>query len=406
MKIIQGGITAAKGYKANGSHVGVKRKRKDMAFVVSEVPALYSGTFTTNVVKAAPVLWNMGIYKNQYPVSAIVINSGNANACTGEQGLKDNEALARTVAQELNVEAKNVLVGSTGVIGVELPIDKMLTGIKKNISKVEATLAGGAHAADAIRTTDTFTKEVAVEIEIAGKTVTIGGMSKGSGMIHPNMATMLAYVTTDVKISFDLLDKAVKESIDDSYNMISVDGDTSTNDMYTILANGQAGNEELVEEHEDYLIFKKALDYVNIQLAQMIVKDGEGASKFIEVNIEGTRSKKDAQKLAMSVITSNLVKTAFFGNDANWGRVLCAMGYSGVKFDPMKVTLKYVSEAGEIDLMVEGVPQKFDEAKALKIIEPKEVKVNVYLAEGTSKGTAWGCDLSYEYVKINGEYRT
>lgn len=406
MKIIQGGITAARGFKAYGSHVGVKRKRKDMAFVVSEVPALYSGTFTTNVVKAAPVLWNMEIYKHQHPVTAMVINSGNANACTGDQGIKDNEAMAAATASVVGCGKENVLVGSTGVIGVNLPMDKVVPGISANAGKVDASIEAGTLAAEAIRTTDTFTKEVAVEVEIGGKTVTIGGMSKGSGMIHPNMATMLAYVTTDINISFELLDKAVKESISDSYNMISVDGDTSTNDMFTILANGQAGNEELIEEHEDYLIFKKALDYVNKQLAQMIVKDGEGASKFIEVNIEGTRSKKDAQDLAMSVVTSNLVKTAFFGNDANWGRVLCAMGYSGVKFDPTKVSLKYVSEAGEIDLMINGVPQKFDEDQALKVIEPKEVKVNVTMEEGTSKGTAWGCDLSYEYVKINGEYRT
>lgn len=406
MKILQGGITAAKGFKAIGAFVGIKRKRKDLAIVVSEVPALYSGTFTTNVVKAAPVHWNMDVYKNQYPVHGIVINSGNANACTGQQGIDDNQLMAETLAAEIGCEAKNVLVGSTGVIGVNLPIDVVTKGIKETYTELDGSIAAGTEAAEAIRTTDTFTKECAVEVEIGGKTVTIGGMSKGSGMIHPNMATMLAYVTTDLNISFELLDKAVKESIQDSYNMISVDGDTSTNDMYSILANGMAGNDALVEEHEDYLIFKKALDYVNKQLAKMIVKDGEGASKFIEVNVEGTRSKQDAQALAMSVVTSNLVKTAFFGNDANWGRVLCAMGYSGVKFDPMKVTLKYASEAGEIDLMIDGVPQKFDEDLALKVISPDEVQVNVHLEEGTSKGTAWGCDLSYEYVKINGEYRT
>ncbi len=386
--------------------MGIKRKRKDLAFVVSKVPALYSGTFTSNVVKAAPVLWNMDVYKHQHQVSAIVINSGNANACTGQQGVVDNELMAATVADAIGCKKENVLVGSTGVIGVNLPIKTIVDGINATIGSVNDSIASGTLAAEAIRTTDTFTKEIAVEVEIGGKTVTIGGMSKGSGMIHPNMATMLAYVTTDIDISFELLDKAVKESIADSYNMISVDGDTSTNDMYSILANGQAGNEKLVEEHEEYLIFKKALDYVNKQLAMMIVKDGEGASKLIEVNIEGTRSKKDAQTLAMSVVTSNLVKTAFFGNDANWGRILCAMGYSGIKFDPMKVTLKYQSEAGEIYLMIDGVPQKFDEDLALKVIEPSEVKVYVHLEEGTSKGTAWGCDLSYEYVKINGEYRT
>lgn len=406
MKIVDGGINAAKGYLAYGTHVGVKRRRKDLAFVVSEVPAHYSGTFTTNVVKAAPVLWNMEIYKHQKPIKAIVINSGNANACTGEQGMQDNEAMAVAVAQGLACHKEEVLVGSTGVIGVNLPIETILTGINKYVRKPSDQIEDGHLAAEAIRTTDTFTKEIAVEIEIGGKTVTIGGMAKGSGMIHPNMATMLAYVTTDVNISLELLDKAVKDSVADSYNMISVDGDTSTNDMYSVLANGLAGNVILVEEHEDYLVFKKALDFVNKELAMMIVKDGEGATKFIEVNMHGARSKKDAQTLAMSVVTSNLVKTAFFGNDANWGRVLCAMGYSGVKFDPSQVTLTYTSEAGSIDLMVNGVPQKFDEALALEIIKVNGVKVNVFMEEGTSKGTAWGCDLSYDYVKINGEYRT
>lgn len=406
MKTIDGGVNAAKGYKAYGTHVGLKRRRKDLAFVVSEVPAKYSGTFTTNVVKAAPVLWNMEIYKGQQGVRAIVVNSGNANACTGQQGIRDNQKMAETMAEVVGCGPEEVLVGSTGVIGVPLKITKVTEGIKNHGGKVGGGRAEGQKAAEAIRTTDTFTKEVAVEIELSGKPVVIGGMAKGSGMIHPNMATMLAYVTTDVNISGELLDRAVKESVADSYNMISVDGDTSTNDMYTVLANGMAGNDLLAEEHEDYLIFKKALDYVNKSLAMMIVKDGEGASKFIEVTVRGARSKKDAQALAMSVVTSNLVKTAFFGNDANWGRILCAMGYAGVKFDPQKVSLTYRSAAGSIELMKEGVPRQFDEALALKIIQTGEITVDIQMAEGTSKGTAWGCDLSYDYVKINGEYRT
>ncbi len=406
MKIIDGGVNAAKGYQAYGAFAGIKKAKKDMAFLVSEVPAKYSGTFTTNVVKAAPVLWNMETYKHQTLVKGIVVNSGNANACTGQQGIDDNKAMAVTASTILGCRPDQILIGSTGVIGVNMPIDIIVQGIKDNLDMVSDTVEAGHLAAEGIMTTDTFSKEIAVEIEIGGKTVTIGGMSKGSGMIHPNMATMLAYVTTDVNISQELLDKAVKESVDDSYNMISVDGDTSTNDMYTVLANGMAQNDLLVEEHEDYLIFKKALDYVNKHLAKQIVKDGEGATKFIEININGARSKKMAQQLAMSVATSNLVKTAFFGNDANWGRVLCAMGYSGVKFDPTKVTLTYESSKGSIDLMIDGVPQKFDEDKALEIIKENGVKVNVFMEEGTSKGTAWGCDLSYEYVKINGEYRT
>jgi len=406
MKIIEGGITAAKGYHAHGLHSGVKKRKKDLAVVVTEAPALYAGTFTTNVVKAAPVLWNMSIYQRQSLIEGMVISSGNANACTGEQGMLDNEAMAEALARKIDKNKEAILVGSTGVIGVPMPIDKIVTGIEVISEKLLPTLEAGHLAAEAIRTTDTFTKEIAVEIEIGGETVTIGGMAKGSGMIHPNMATMLAYVTTDVAISFKLLDQAVKESVADSYNMISVDGDTSTNDMYTVLANGLAKNKMLTEEHEDYLIFKKALDYVNKSLAKMIVEDGEGATKQIEVNIYGARSKKDAQTLAMSIITSNLVKTAFFGNDANWGRILCAMGYAGVKFDPGKVSLDYESEVGLIHLMVKGIPEVFDEALALKIIQEKKVKVHIYLEEGTSSGTGWGCDLSYDYVKINGEYRT
>lgn len=406
MKIIEGGIATPKGYQAYGLHSGVKKKRKDLAVLTTQVPALYSGTFTTNVVKAAPVLWDMTVYKQQNLVYGIVISSGNANACTGEQGLKDNEAMANALATKIGKNKNQILVGSTGVIGVTMPIEKVVKGIEDIVPLLMKGNEAGTLAAEAIRTTDTFTKEIAVEIHIGGKKVIIGGMAKGSGMIHPNMATMLAYVTTDVNMSFELLDRAVKESVADSYNMISVDGDTSTNDMYTVLANGLAENEKLTEEHEDYLIFKKALNFVNKSLAKMIVEDGEGATKQIEVNINGTRSKKDAQVLAMSIITSNLVKTAFFGNDANWGRVLCAMGYSGVKFDPNKVSLDYESKEGLIHLMIDGVPQDFDEKLAFQIIKEKKVKVHVYLNEGTSKGTGWGCDLSYEYVKINGEYRT
>lgn len=406
MKHIQGGITAPIGYQATGAHIGIKKFKKDLALLTTQEPAIFSGTFTTNMVKAAPVQWNMDLYKHQKEIHGIIINSGNANACTGQKGDEDNAKMAEVFAACIGSEKEHILVASTGVIGVELPIEKIEAGIKATTPSLSDTVEAGVLAAEAIMTTDTFKKEIAVEVIIDGKTVRIGGMAKGSGMIHPNMATMLAFITTDVKISFELLDKAVKEIVGDTYNMISVDGDTSTNDMLIVLSNGMAGNTCLEEEHEDYLVFKKALYYVSEYLSKQIVYDGEGASKFIEVNVHGARSKNDAKLLAKSIVTSNLVKTAFFGNDANWGRVLCAMGYSGASFDPLKVTLKYKSAQGEIDLMINGIPQKFDEALALAIIKEKDVTVNAYLDEGTSKSTAWGCDLSYEYVKINGEYRT
>ncbi len=406
MKIIQGGVTSPIGFKAAGAFIGLKKARKDLALLVSEKPAIYSGTFTTNVVKAAPVKWNMNLYKHEKEIKGIVINSGNANACTGVKGEEDTRTMAAVFGEAIGAPEDNILVCSTGVIGVQLPMDIVVEGIKNTAPTIGSSTDDGTSAAEAIMTTDTFKKEIAVELEIGGKPVRIGGMAKGSGMIHPNMATMLAFVTTDVNISFELLDKAVKEIVGDTYNMISVDGDTSTNDMLIVLSNKMAENDLLEEEHEDYLTFKKALYHVCEFLSKQIVLDGEGASKFIEVNIKGARSKKDARLLAKSIVTSNLVKTAFFGNDANWGRALCAMGYSGAMFDPMKVTLRYESTKGSIDLLVDGVPQKFDEDRALEIIKEKEVQVNVFLDEGTSKSSAWGCDLSYEYVKINGEYRT
>lgn len=406
MKIIAGGITSPKGFQSAGSHIGIKRKKKDLALVYTETLARVAGVFTTNVVKAAPVLWNKEIIFAENKVRGIVINSGNANACTGEQGMKHAEMMAETYANCLKVKKSEILVSSTGIIGTPLPIELIMDGIKKISPDLNSSEEAAKSAAEAIMTTDKFTKEIAVEIEIQGLSVKIAGMAKGSGMIHPNMATMLSFITTDINISRFLLDKALKESVADSYNMISVDGDTSTNDMVMILANGMAENVMIKEEDNDYLIFKNALNYVNFYLAQQIIRDGEGATKFLEVIINGARTKDCARKLGKSVVSSSLVKTAFFGEDANWGRILAAMGYAGVHFDPSKVNINFTSAAGSVILMENGKPIGFDEEKALEILKEKDIKIFIALQEGDAQATAWGCDLSYEYVKINGEYRT
>lgn len=401
---IEGSVTAPKGYSATGDHVGLKKKKKDLMLVKSEVAATASGVFTTNLVKAAPVLWNQQAVNNK--ICGIVVNSGNANACTGELGCRHTEIMAQTYAECIGAGKENIIVSSTGVIGVHLPIEKIVDGIKKLTPTLESTREGGKRAAEGIITTDTYTKEIAVEVEVDGKAVRIGGIAKGSGMIHPNMATMLSFITSDVAISKDLLDKALKESVEDTYNMISVDGDTSTNDMVLVLANGMAGNQEIVAENEDYLKFKAALDYVNKYLAKQIVNDGEGVTKVLEVVVKGAICKDDARKIAKSVICSNLVKTAFFGEDANWGRILCAAGYSGGKFNPNKTTISFSSLGGNITLFKDGEPLKFDEDKALQILKERKIQILISLRNGNAEATAWGCDLSYEYVKINGEYRT
>ena len=297
-------------------------------------------------------------------------------------------------------------MSSTGVIGVHLPIDKIVEGIKTVVSTLETTREAAKRAAEGIITTDTYTKEIAVEVEIGGKPVRIGGMAKGSGMIHPNMATMLSFVTTDADISKIMLDKALKDSVENTYNMISVDGDTSTNDMVIVLANAMAQNTSITEENENYFKFKSALDYVNKYLAKQIVNDGEGVTKVLEVVVKGTSTKDDARKIAKSIICSNLVKTAFFGEDANWGRILCAAGYSGANFNPEKTSISFSSLGGEITLFSNGEPLNFDEDKALQILKERKIQILLSLQDGTEEAAAWGCDLSYEYVKINGEYRT
>ncbi len=406
MKKIEGGITAAKGFEAYGDYVGIKKSRKDMAIIYTKKPAVYAGTYTTNLVRAACVDWNKECLNKGSLISAVVVNSGNANACTGEIGDANNKKMAELTAEFFGVNSENILTASTGVIGKQLPMEVIISGIDKVAGQVDASVEAGFEAAKAIMTTDTFVKEIAVEFQIDGKIAKIGGMAKGSGMIHPNMATMLSFVTTDVNISQEMLKKAVKADVDNTYNMISVDGDTSTNDMNIVLANGMCENKLIDCENEDYQIFIQALNMVNVFLSKQIIHDGEGVTKVIAVFVEGAKDEKDAKLISKSVITSNLVKTAFFGEDANWGRVLCAMGYSGAAFDPKKVTLFYKSKAGKIKLLENGLPESFDEEAALKILKEKEVTVHIILQEGTSSATAWGCDLSYEYVKINGEYRT
>lgn len=406
MKTIDGGVTAAIGYQAAGAAVGIKQGIKDLALVSSDMPAVWAGCFTTNVVKAASVQRNMELLQKGGKISGIAVNSGNANACTGEEGKQSNEEMAKAFAKELGVSPEAVLTASTGVIGAVFPIETIIKGIEETAPKLEHTREHARLAAESIMTTDTYAKEIAVQVEIGGAMVTIGGMAKGSGMIHPNMATMLSFVTTDCAIDQKLLQKALSESIIHTYNMVSVDGDTSTNDTVVVLANGLAGNCEIVTEGTDYQEFKAALNYVNERLSKDLVRDGEGATKFIEINVSGAATEADAKTIAKSVVTSSLVKAAMFGGDANWGRVLCAMGYSGIQFNPEQVDIIYESKKGKILLMDKGTPIVFDENKAADILNEKEVTVNITIREGDAKATAWGCDLSYDYVKINGDYRS
>ena len=402
MEIFEGGVTSAKGFKASGVFAGLKKARKDMAMIVSECEAVAAGTYTTNKVKAAPVLWDMKL-TGQGKARAVVVNSGNANACTGEQGLKDAEEMASYAAGLLSTEKELVLVASTGVIGVNLDMAK----IKKGEELLVLSLSDDwKDAAQAILTTDTFAKTAACSVEIGGKTVTIGGMSKGSGMIHPNMATTLSFITTDAAISHDVLQSLLGKTVDDTYNMISVDGDTSTNDSVLVLANGMAGNAEIRKESAEEAVFEEAFRYVLGTLARMIARDGEGATRFIEMTVKGARTKEDAKTLARSVVSSSLVKAAFFGSDANWGRILCAMGYSGADFDPDIVDLSFVSPKGSIEVLSGGQPVPFDEDKAKEILLEKEVGAVADCHQGDGEASAWGCDLTYDYVKINGDYRS
>ncbi len=407
MKYIDGGVTAAKGFKAACAAAGIKYQgRTDMAMVLSDVPCRAAGTFTTNIVKAAPVKWDQQVVADSDFAQAVIVNSGIANACTGEEGMAYCKATAEKAAQVLNIPEDAVLVASTGVIGMQLKMDRIAAGIEMMAPELGGTREHGHDAAKAIMTTDTQPKEAAVSCTIGGKEVTVGGMCKGSGMIHPNMCTMLGFITTDAAISKELLQKALSEDIIDTYNMVSVDGDTSTNDTVLLLANGCAGNAEITEAGDDYKTFCEALHMVNVSLCRMIAGDGEGATALFEVKIIGAESKEQAVTLSKSVVTSNLVKTAIAGHDANWGRILCAMGYSGAIFDPEKVDLFFESAAGKIQIMKDGISAGYSEEEATKILSEPEVTAIADVKMGSFTATAWGCDLTHEYININADYRS
>ena len=407
MEIITGGVTAAKGVLAAGVEAGIKyQNRKDMAMVYSKTPCRAAGVFTTNVVKAAPVLWDKEVVESEWEAQAIVVNSGIANACTGKLGYEYCRETAGAAADALEISPQSVLICSTGVIGMQLPMEKMTEGVRMLAKAIKPGEEAGTDAAKAIMTTDTRNKQVAVKVTIGGKEVTIGGMCKGSGMIHPNMCTMLAFVTTDVNISKKLLQEALSADVQDTFNMVSVDGDTSTNDTLLVLANGQAGNHEITEKGADYDTFVEALHYVNETLAKKIAGDGEGATALFEVKVIHADNKEDAKTLAKSVITSSLTKAALFGHDANWGRILCALGYSGAKFDPEAIELYLESSAGKILIFKDGMAADYSEEEATRILSCSEVTALVDMKMGEAKATAWGCDLTYDYVKINADYRS
>ena len=407
IKIITGGVTAARGFKAASTAAGIKYKdRQDMAMIYSQEPCRSAGTFTTNIVKAAPVKWDKNQVTSGAPARAVVINAGIANACTGEEGMGYCGQTAEAAALALGISAESVLVASTGVIGMQLPMDRITAGVKAMAPLLDGSLESGTGASRAIMTTDTKNKEVAVRFELGGTTVTMGGMCKGSGMIHPNMCTMLSFVTTDAAISKELLQEALSQDIQDTYNMISVDGDTSTNDTVLLLANGLAGNKEITEKNEDYHTFCRALKIVNETLAKKMAGDGEGCTALFEVKVVGAETKEQAKILAKSVICSSLTKAAIFGHDANWGRILCAMGYSGAQFEPEKVDLFFESAAGKMQIIKDGVAVDYSEEQATRILSEPEVTAVADIKMGDAKAAAWGCDLTFDYVRINADYRS
>lgn len=407
MEKITGGVTAAKGFCAAAAEAGIKYKnRKDMAMIYSKTPCKTAGVFTSNVVKAAPVLWDKKIVESGGDTHAVVINSGIANACTGKLGYEYCRETAQEAADALEITLENVLICSTGVIGMQLPVEKLTGGVRMLAKELSESEEAGTEAAKAIMTTDTRNKQVAVRVKLGGKEVTVGGMCKGSGMIHPNMCTMLAFVTTDVNISQKLLQEALSEDVKSTFNMISVDGDTSTNDTLLVLANGEAGNTEITEKNEDYQIFAEALHFVNEALAKKIAGDGEGATALFEAKVVHADTLENARTLAKSVITSSLTKAAVFGHDANWGRILCALGYSGAAFDPEKIELYLESSAGKILIFKDGTAADYSEEEAERILSSSEVTALVDMKMGDAEATAWGCDLTYDYVKINADYRS
>lgn len=408
IKIIEGGVTAAKGFKAAAVQAGIKNNtKKDMAMIYSEKPCVTAGTFTLNKVFAAPVKWDKNIVNNSAFSQAVVINSGIANACTGNDGDSACKKEAETVSKLLSIPEDSVLLGSTGVIGMQLPMDKILHGIKLLVPSLSDTLEAGTDAAKAIMTTDTRDKQVAVSVEIGGKTVTVGGMCKGAGMIHPNMATMLCFITSDAVIEQSALKKMTCEIVEESFNMISVDGDTSTNDTVLVMANGMAKNQAItIENQADYELYYQALCYVLTELSKMIAGDGEGCTCLFEVQVINAKTKEQAKVLAKSVVTSNLTKCAIFGHDANWGRMLCAMGYSEADFDPEKVGIYFESEAGKIKIVENGVAANYSEETATEILSKNPITAIVDIQSGNEKATAWGCDLTFDYIKINADYRS
>ena len=407
MRLIKGGITAAKGFQAAGVEAAIKyQNRKDMAIIYSEKPCVVAGTFTSNVVKAAPVKWDKKLVETSPYVQAVIVNTGIANAGTGAEGMAYCEETAKEAAKLLNIPENAVLVGSTGVIGAQLPMERIKAGIAQLVEKKEATPQAGTDASKAIMTTDTINKELAVELDIEGVTVTIGAMSKGSGMIHPNMCTMLGYVATDAVIEKDVLTKLLKEDVVDTYNMISVDGDTSTNDTLLVMANGMAGNPTIKEGTQAYEDFKAALHFVNETQAKRLAGDGEGATALIECKVFHMDTKQNARTLAKSVICSSLTKAAVYGHDANWGRILCALGYSGASFDPENMELYYAAGGKKMLIYKDGADAGYSEEEASEILSRKEVQILVDMKMGQEEATAWGCDPTYDYVKINADYRS
>ena len=404
MKIIQGGVCAATGFKANGIHCGIRRNhsKKDLALIVSDVPASAASVYTTNLVKGAPLT----VTKNNIAdgiAQAVICNSGNANTCNAN-GIEIAEAMCELVAKATGVKATDVVVASTGVIGQPLNLEPIANGMDELVAGLSTE--GGEAAAVGIMTTDTVKKEIAVEFTVGGKVCHIGGIAKGSGMIHPNMATMLVFITTDCAIAPNMLQKALSGDITNTFNMVSVDGDTSTNDMVTVLANGLAGNEEITAEGEDFTTFMQALNTVTVDLCRKIAGDGEGATKLLECRVTGGKDERNAKIVAKSVICSSLLKAAMFGADANWGRVLCAIGYSGADVDVNKVAVSFESKGGRIDVCVDGAGIPFSEETAKQVLLEKEIDIIITLGDGEASATAWGCDLTYDYVKINGDYRT
>ena len=400
-------ITSPKGFKASFTAAQIKYKdRNDMAMIYSEMPAIYAGVFTKNKVKAAPVEWDQNLLKENSKISAIVINAGVANAATGLDGYKDAEATADYTAKKISADKKNVLVASTGVIGMRLPMDRMEKGIDDLVGKLSNDVAVGHMASKAIMTTDTVEKEASIELEINGKIVIVAGMCKGSGMIHPNMGTMLSFITTDINISEELLRKALLETVDDTYNMISVDGDTSTNDSCIVLANALAGNDKIVSVDENFNKFKKALFEINSTLAKKIASDGEGATMLMEVVVKNAKSKDDAKRVAKSVATSNLTKCAIYGKDPNWGRIICAIGYADAEIEVSKISISFESDGKEILVCKDGREVDFDNDKAKDILTTKHIIIVCDLGIGNDNAVAYGCDLTHKYIDINASYRS